>query len=171
MKSKDVAIINDQIREKIVSVRGQNVLIDSDVAALYGVTTKEVNQAVRNNQDKFLPGYVIPLDNRTKEEVVKNFDHLQSLRFSHVLPKAFTEKGLYMLATILKSPQAILRQKMQSIFCHSHVGGNRVYKPRAKRANINGSRREPSSRRRAGSTAAQQFIDCLRRNGYRPSPV
>jgi hypothetical protein len=82
------------------------VILDSDVADLYGVQTKEINQAVRNNPRKFPKGYIWELDETEKSEVVKNFDHLQKLRFSPQLPKAFTSKGLYMLATILKSPKA-----------------------------------------------------------------
>ncbi len=77
------------------------------MAELYGVETKEINQAVRNNPEKFPVGYVFQLENQEKTEVVKIFDHLQKLRFSPQLPKAFTEKGLYMLATILKSPRAV----------------------------------------------------------------
>lgn len=64
--------------------------------------TKRVNEAVSNNPEKFPEGYVLMLDNQEKTEVVEIFDHLQNLRFSPQLPKAFTEKGLYMLATILK---------------------------------------------------------------------
>lgn len=73
---------------------------------MYGVTTKVVNQAIRNNPDKFPSGYVIELTNSEKEYVVKNFDHLETLKFSHATVKGFTEQGLYMLATILKSPMA-----------------------------------------------------------------
>lgn len=80
--------------------------MDSDVAALYGVETREINQAVRNNPEKFPPNYVIELNKEEKLEVIKFFDNLSNLKFSPSLPKAFTEKGLYMLATILKSPQA-----------------------------------------------------------------
>ena len=65
-----------------------------------------VNQAIRNNPDKFPSGYVIELTNSEKEHVVKNFDHLETLKFSHATVKGFTEQGLYMLATILKSPMA-----------------------------------------------------------------
>ena len=65
-----------------------------------------VNQAIRNNPDKFPSGYVIELTNNEKEHVVKNFDHLETLKFSHATVKGFTEQGLYMLATILKSPMA-----------------------------------------------------------------
>ena len=89
-----------------MTIQGYNVLIDRDVAQLYGVETKEVNQAIKNNPDKFPQGYILELTNREKSELVKNFDHLQSLKYAKTNPKAFTEKGLYMLATILKSRQA-----------------------------------------------------------------
>ena len=60
-----------------------------------------VNQAIRNNPDKFPSGYVIELTNSEKKKyVVKNFDHLETLKFSHATVKGFTEQGLYMLATI-----------------------------------------------------------------------
>lgn len=91
---------------KIIVIRDKQVILDRDVAELYGVETKEVNKAVRNNPDKFPDGYIIELTNNEKEEVVKNFHHLSNLKYSHATTKAFTEKGLYMLATILKSPLA-----------------------------------------------------------------
>ena len=94
------------VDSKIVEIRGIKVLLDYDVAALYGVETRDINKSVKNNPDKFPEGYIISLSNNEKTEVVENFHHLKSLKYSPVLPKAFTEKGLYMLATILKSPQA-----------------------------------------------------------------
>lgn len=94
------------IEKNLMTIQGYNVLIDRDVAQLYGVETKEVNQAIKNNPDKFPQGYILELTNREKSELVKNFDHLQSLKYAKTNPKAFTEKGLYMLATILKSKQA-----------------------------------------------------------------
>lgn len=94
------------IENRLMEIRHHKVLIDCDVAALYGVETKEVNQAVKNNPDKFPKGYILGLNEREKNELVENFDHLQPLKFAKTNPKAFTEKGLYMLATILKSKQA-----------------------------------------------------------------
>lgn len=93
----------EDIETHILLIRGENVLLDSDIALMYGVETREINQAVANNPDKFPQGYVIELTAEEKQEVVKIFDHLQKLKFSRYLPKAFTEKGLYMLATIIKS--------------------------------------------------------------------
>ena len=98
-------IQGNQVERLIITIRGERVIIDSDVARLYGVETREVNQAVKNNLDKFPEGYVLSLDSKEKEEVIKIFDNLQKLKFSPSI-KAFTEKGLYMLATILKSPKA-----------------------------------------------------------------
>jgi len=103
MKKQVGAIDFSGIEKSIVSIKGQNVLIDSDVANIYGVLTKEVNQAVKNNPEKFPSGYIVEAD---RDELVKNFDRFGNLKHSTAQPKAFTEKGLYMLATIIKSPQA-----------------------------------------------------------------
>ena len=88
------------VDSKVVEIYGKNVLLDSDVADLYGVETKEINQAVKNNQDKFPDGYIITLDKSTKSQVVKNFDHLTLLKYSNAPIKAFTEKGLSYLGII-----------------------------------------------------------------------
>ena len=100
-------IINyEDIESKIIIIRDMQVILDRDVAILYGVTTKEVNQAVSNNVNKFIEGYVIEINEEDKNELVKNFDRFKTLKHSTVCPKAFSEKGLYMLATILKSSNA-----------------------------------------------------------------
>lgn len=99
-------IENSSVESKIILVREQHVIIDSDVAKLYGIETMRINEAVKNNPEKFPDGYVITLTDNEKKEVIENFDNLTKLKFSPVLPKAFTEKGLYMLATILKSKKA-----------------------------------------------------------------
>jgi len=91
-----------EVEARMIMLRKQLVLIDADVAELYGVETREVNQAVKNNPHKFPYGYIFELDKYEKIEVIKNFDHLNRLKFSKVHPMAFTERGLYMLATIVK---------------------------------------------------------------------
>lgn len=96
----------EKVESRIITLRGQQVIIDRDVADLYGVETREVNQALRNNPEKFPDGYVIPLEKSEKSELIKNFDRFEPLKHSPSVPNAFTEKGLYMLATILKSPLA-----------------------------------------------------------------
>ena len=125
---KNTELIPLQIEDKIIEIRNQNAILDSDVATLYGVETKRVNEAIKNNPDKFPEGYVFQLKANEydvlkalseksqqfdNQGAVENFD--RTLKTSQlatifektrVLPKVFTEKGLYMLATILKSPQA-----------------------------------------------------------------
>jgi len=96
----------DKVKEKIIIVRNERVILDSDVAELYGVQTKEVNQAVKNNPDKFPEGFILETSKKEKNELVKNFDRFNRLKHSSTYPTAFSERGLYMLATILKSPQA-----------------------------------------------------------------
>ena len=96
-----------EAEEKIIVLRNTAVLLDSDVATLYGVETKEINQAVKNNPGKFPEGYVFETNSEEKNKLVKNFYQLNKLKHSSTNPKAFTEKGLYMLATILKGAKAI----------------------------------------------------------------
>lgn len=85
----------EDVERRIIQLRGQKVLLDRDVAELYGVQTKVINQAVRNNPDKFPYGYLFELDKYEKNELVKNFDRFNSLKHSTVSPTAFTERGLY----------------------------------------------------------------------------
>jgi len=95
-------IVNfSDVEKRIISLRNQQVILDSDVAELYGVETKRVNEAVKNNPDKFPEGYVFLTDSREKSELVENFDRFKLQKHSSVKPYAFTERGLYMLATIL----------------------------------------------------------------------
>jgi len=125
MESMNI-LTTQQIEGKIFALRGENVLLDSDVAALYEVETREINQAVKNNPGKFPEGYIIHLDKdewaslRSKiltskeEEPVEKFDESLKSKIlisnrggKNIHPKAFTEKGLYMLATILKGERAV----------------------------------------------------------------
>ena len=106
-----VLISAEEVEEKIVEIRNQRVLLDRDVAVLYGVETREVNQAVRNNPQKFPDGYVLFLtDEETSALRSKNLTLEQATRgrghHTKYNYKAFTEKGLYMMATILKSQRA-----------------------------------------------------------------
>ena len=96
----------EEVANKIIEIRGQKVILDSDVAELYGVQTRDINKSVKNNPDKFPDDYVFELTINEKQDVVENFHHLYKLKFSYQTPKAFSEKGLYMLATILKSKRA-----------------------------------------------------------------
>ena len=99
-----------EVESRIVVVRQQPVLLDMDVAALYGVETKRVNEAVRNNPDKFPNDYMFELDADESQALRSKISTLKQSgkgRHSKYNYKAFTEKGLYMLATVLKGRRAI----------------------------------------------------------------
>lgn len=100
----DIVKLED-VKNAIVPLRGVEVIPDFLVAHLYGVQTKEVNQAVKNNPDKFPEGFIMEYSKEEKSELVKKFDQF-NIKHSYAKVKGFTEKGLYMLATILKSPVA-----------------------------------------------------------------
>ncbi|MGA3085718.1 MAG: ORF6N domain-containing protein [Thermodesulfobacteriota bacterium] len=96
-----------RIEQAILQIRGLRVMVDADLATLYGVTTKVLNQAVKRNKDRFPGDFMFQLTPKEKLEVVTNCDHLSRLRFSPVLPYAFTEHGVLMLANILNSERAV----------------------------------------------------------------
>ena len=109
----------EQVKDKIIVLRGEPVLLDADVAQLYGVETRVVNQAVKNNPDKFPEGFLFKLDRRETADLrskiliatPQDAENKQVSAFvtahrNQSMPTAFTERGLYMLATILKSPRA-----------------------------------------------------------------
>jgi hypothetical protein len=82
-------------------------MMDADLARLYGVTTKRLNEQVRRNRDRFPDDFMFRLTDAEKKEVVANCDHLKTLKFSPNLPYAFTEHGAVMLASVLNSPVAV----------------------------------------------------------------
>jgi len=88
-------------------IRGEKVILDADLARLYGVETKILNQAVKRNIDRFPEDFMFRLTKGEKAEVVTNCDHLERLKYSPVLPHAFTEHGAIMAATVLNSPRAV----------------------------------------------------------------
>ena len=91
----------------ILTIRNQRVLLDADLAMIYDVPTKALNQAVKRNFARFPEDFVFQLTVREKKEVVTNCDHLARLKFSKSLPYAFTEHGAIMAASVLNSPEAI----------------------------------------------------------------
>ena len=104
--AKDIIpITTKDVEARMLHLRGKLVLIDRDVAALYGVETKRVIEAVRNNPDKFPSGYCFSLQKAEAQQLVENFDRFKTMKHS-ISNHAFTERGLYMLATVLKSPRA-----------------------------------------------------------------
>lgn len=90
----------------MVTLRKQEVIADADVAALYGVKTRRVNEAVRNNIDKFPADYMFELNNKELQDLRSKISTTKVSAKNRNTTKVFTEKGLYMLATVLKSKQA-----------------------------------------------------------------
>lgn len=97
------------IEKLIVTVRGEQVLIDQDIARLYGVTTKRLNQQAKRNIERFPESFRFELTKEEVGEVVANCDHLQSLKFRPTLPYAFTEQGIGQLSSVVHSKIAIER--------------------------------------------------------------
>lgn len=94
-----IVIPDELIMNKILFVRGLKVMIDSDLAELYGVTTKRLNEQVKRNIKRFPEDFMFQLTETEKQQVVANCDHLKNLKFSPYLPFVFTEHGAVMLAT------------------------------------------------------------------------
>ena len=106
--SGKISIIPEEIiMNKILVIRDSRVMIDRDLAELYGVTTKRLNEQVKRNAKRFPNHFMFQLTNDEKEYLVANCDHLKSLKYSPYLPYAFTEHGTIMLANVLNSEQAI----------------------------------------------------------------
>jgi hypothetical protein len=100
-------LVPQVVVSKIFLLRGQRVMLDADLAELYGVTTKRLNEQVKRNVDHFPEDFMFQLNAEEKVEVVANCDHLGRLRYSSSLPYAFTEHGALMLGNVLKSPRAV----------------------------------------------------------------
>lgn len=97
----------ERIENSIILIRGEKIMLDADLAILYGVSTKRLNEQVKRNRDRFPEDFMFQLTENEKAEVVANCDHLKRLKFSPNLPYAFTEHGAIMLAAILNSPVAV----------------------------------------------------------------
>jgi len=82
------------IQSKIIVLRGERAMIDRDLAELYGVSTKALNQATTRNRKRFPPDFMFRLLRNEKEELVTNCDRFQTLKHSTVMPRAFTEQGV-----------------------------------------------------------------------------
>lgn len=107
MKLKESIVPMERIERSILYISGQKVMLDTDLAELYSVPTKVLNQAVKRNRERFPDDFMFQLTKEEKEDVVTNCDHLKKLKFSPNLPYAFTEHGAIMLATVLNSPVAV----------------------------------------------------------------
>ncbi len=99
--------IQKNIERKIFIIRGERVMLDTDLACLYGVSTKALNQAVKRNRKRFPDNFMFRLTKKETQEVVTICDHLHHLKYSHVRPNAFTEHGAVMLASVLNTSRAI----------------------------------------------------------------
>ena len=97
----------EKIAEKIYLIRGQKVMLDRDLAELYNVSTKALNQAVKRNLNRFPSDFMFKLTATEKDEVVTICDHLKTLKYSPQLPYVFTEQGVAMLSSVLKSKRAV----------------------------------------------------------------
>lgn len=95
------------IKDYIFTIRGKRVMIDRDLAQLYGVETKKLNQAVKRNIDRFPQDFMFQLTNEEQNELVTNCDHLKNLKYSYQNAYAFTEHGVTMLSSVLNSKRAI----------------------------------------------------------------
>jgi hypothetical protein len=108
-KKTVVAALNvtAHIARQILVIRGQKVMIDADVAALYDVPTKRLNQQVKRNAERFPDDFMFQLGRAERDEVVANCDHLRQLKFSPTMPFAFTEHGALMAASVLNTPRVV----------------------------------------------------------------
>ena len=107
MNESNEIIPAERLDRSILIIRGQKVMIDADLAELYGVPTKRLNEQVRRNADRFPADFMFQLTEDEKQQVVANCDHLQKLKYSANPPYAFTEHGAVMLAAVLNSPVAV----------------------------------------------------------------
>jgi len=97
----------EQLDRAVLLARGQRVMLDADLAAIYGVSTRRLKEQVRRNSARFPERFMFELTRGERDEVVAKCDHLARLRFSPSLPYAFTEHGAVMLAAVLKSQRAV----------------------------------------------------------------
>ena len=104
--SKTVVPI-ERVQKVILLIRRERVILDADLAALYGVSTKRLNEQVKRNRSRFPADFMFQLTADEKAEVVANCDHLRRLKFSPNLPYVFTEHGTIMAANVLNSERAV----------------------------------------------------------------
>jgi len=103
----DELVVQGEISSKIVKLRGKQVMLDRDLAVLYQVETRVLNQAVKRNIERFPIDFMFQLNDKEKNELVTDCDRFKKLKHSTVNPYAFTEEGIYMLATVLNSKVAV----------------------------------------------------------------
>ena len=104
---KITVIPEEKIDRSILLIRGQKVMLDADLAVIYGISTGRLNEQVKRNKDRFPDDFMFQLSDDEKAEVIANCDHLEKLKFSRTNPYAFSEHGTIMLASVLNTPIAI----------------------------------------------------------------
>jgi hypothetical protein len=107
MSLKEIILTEDVIKNKIYIIRDKQVMLDRDLAILYQVETKVINQSVKRNKERFPEDFMFQLNKSEFKELVTNCDHLKLLKFSYRLPYVFTEQGVAMLSGLLKNKVAI----------------------------------------------------------------
>lgn len=113
-QNQNLVLNNESVRDLIYEVRGQQVMLDVDLASIYGYTTKAFNQQVKNNKEKFDADFMFQLTREEYVEILRSKNltlRFQHGKFSKYLPFVFTEQGIYMLMTVLKGPLAIKQSK------------------------------------------------------------
>ena len=103
----DEVVVTTPVESRIMSIRGKQIMIDRDLAELYGVETKRLNEAVKRNIERFPERFRFQLTKEEMAELVANCDRFNSLKHSTVRSYAFTEQGVAMLSTVLRSETAI----------------------------------------------------------------
>jgi hypothetical protein len=107
MKNGSELLSIELIQNRIIRIRDEKVMIDRDLAGLYGVSTKALNQAVTRNRTRFPPDFMFRITKEERDELVTNCDRFRSLKHSSFMPRAFTEQGVAMLSSVLNSTRAI----------------------------------------------------------------
>jgi len=105
--SKTILVPTEKIDRSILYIKKQKVMLDADLAEIYGVKTSRLNEQVKRNKDRFPADFMFQLNDEEKQEVIANCDHLKKLKFSRTNPYAFTEHGTIMLANVLNTPTAV----------------------------------------------------------------
>ena len=107
MDGDKIAIPLEVIENRILLIRNKKIIIDADLASFFGASTKRLNEQVKRNPGRFPDDFLFQLSREEKEQVVANCDHLGKLKYSNVLPFAFTEHGAIMASNVINSTRAI----------------------------------------------------------------
>jgi hypothetical protein len=107
MSKSETIHLSSNIESFIMTLRNRKIILDFDLAKIYGTNTKRLNEQVKRNKARFPGDFMFQLNKQEKDQVVANCDHLVKLKFASTLPYAFTEFGSIMAANVLNSTQAV----------------------------------------------------------------